>query len=134
MTDGSGHAAAWRLTDRGVAVATPLWLAALFAGIGLTQLVLGVPLIQRRVPPNPVYGFRVPSTLTNARLWYRVNRRLGWWLLSSGLADLLAAPLFYLAHREDAAHFIAWAGTFVVITVMLMVAGTVWHYLRVRGT
>jgi hypothetical protein len=47
--------------------------------------ILAVPLILRRVPPSPLYGFRVPATLRDPRLWYEANRYAGWRLLVVGI-------------------------------------------------
>ena len=40
---------------------------------GLLVTALSVPLIQKRIPPNPWYGFRVRKTLENRDVWYAAN-------------------------------------------------------------
>ena len=57
---------------------------ALAAAIGLA-----VPLALNKVPPNRRYGFRVPATLADAGLWYRVNAATGRFFIACGL--LMAA-------------------------------------------
>lgn len=64
---------------------------ALYAVIGLLLAGLAVPLIARRVPPNNVYGFRVPQTLNDPALWYRTNAFAGYLLLAAGVILALAA-------------------------------------------
>ncbi len=41
--------------------------------IGIVLIVASVPLLLRRVPPNRVYGFRVPATLRDRSVWYDAN-------------------------------------------------------------
>lgn len=55
---------------------------------------LGIPLIMRRVPPNGLYGFRVPKTLDNPSVWYPANAFAGYCLLASGI--VLAATALAL--------------------------------------
>jgi uncharacterized membrane protein len=43
--------------------------------------VLSIPMILRKVPPNPIYGFRTASTLADSVVWYRANAFAGWALL-----------------------------------------------------
>lgn len=60
--------------------------------LGASAVVLigiAVPLILRSVPPNRFYGFRVPATLNDERLWYDVNARAGVDMLLVG-AGMLA--------------------------------------------
>lgn len=57
---------------------------------------LSLPLIFRRVKPNPLYGFRVAQTLDNPEVWYEVNAYSGVRLLVAGLMTILSAIGFYL--------------------------------------
>lgn len=61
---------------------------------GLLFSLLGIPLILGIVPPNRLYGFRVPATLANRDLWYIVNRAAGIDLVTGGV--LLVAIGFSL--------------------------------------
>jgi hypothetical protein len=60
-------------------------LLALYVIFGLLLAGLSVPLLLDKIPPNGWYGFRVPSTLTNAELWYKVNRYMARWMLATGI-------------------------------------------------
>jgi uncharacterized membrane protein len=65
-------------------------------GSGLVLIGAGLPLMRRRVPPNPWYGIRIPSTLADERTWYAVNERSGRDLLILGITVVvvaLGAPL-----------------------------------------
>lgn len=77
-------------------------LLASFELTALLMVVLGIPLARRRVGPNALYGFRTPTTLGNAHIWYEVNALTGREMIGLGVvlavvAALLAAlgvPLF----------------------------------------
>jgi len=58
-------------------------------GDGLIAIV-SIPLILKIVPPNPLYGFRTPSTVASPALWYRVNAFAGWALLIGAVASALS--------------------------------------------
>jgi uncharacterized membrane protein len=60
--------------------------------------VLGVPLILRKVPPNALYGFRTPRTLSSPDIWYPANAFSGAAMLVAaiivGIATWLSPPGF----------------------------------------
>jgi uncharacterized membrane protein len=66
-------------------------LLAVYVLGGLILILLAIPLILRRIPPNPVYGFRVQWTLNDPELWYSVNAYTGKWLAFVGACSLLGA-------------------------------------------
>jgi len=67
---------------------------------GLFFVVLSVPLITRRVPPNGWYGFRTRKTLSAPGIWYEANHLGGIDLLiAGGLIVLTSAVTAALASR-----------------------------------
>ena len=62
--------------------------------MGSVFVVLGIPLATGRVPPNGIYGFRTPATLSDSSLWYRVNRSAGIELAVGGALLLLLGMLW----------------------------------------
>ncbi|HZP81080.1 MAG TPA: SdpI family protein [Chthonomonadaceae bacterium] len=72
----------------------------LYTLIGLLFMGLSVPLIQKRIKPNPWYGFRVPKTLSDERIWYAANAYSGVTLFLAGaaiaLSALVLAPVAWL--------------------------------------
>src|SRR5579875_1055107 len=66
--------------------------------LGMLCVVLAIPLLQRRVPPNLLYGFRTPKTLRNEAIWYQANAYAGKPLLLYGLAlsftSIVLSPLW----------------------------------------
>lgn len=69
----------------------------LFAGVGVLFIVLSVPLIQERVPPNSTYGFRTAKSLSDPKIWYVINRISGCDLLIAGaLITLGSVAMLFL--------------------------------------
>ena len=62
--------------------------APLLIGAGVIAVV-SIPLTLKIVPPNPIYGFRTPTTLSNPTLWYRANAFAGWALLLASVASIV---------------------------------------------
>lgn len=71
-------------------------LMIVFVGEGLLLMGVALPLIRRRIKPNPWYGFRVPKTLGDEDVWYDANAYSGRLLLSAGAVHVLTAVLFFL--------------------------------------
>ena len=56
--------------------------------------MISLPLIFRKVPRNPVYGYRTCATLKDDALWYDANSYFGRWffvlsVLTSGIAVVI---------------------------------------------
>ena len=71
-----------------------LWLT--FVGSALVILAFGIPMAMRKVPPNAIYGVRLPITLRNRAAWDAANVQFGWWMVISGLLSLGAFFLGWL--------------------------------------
>jgi len=70
-------------------------LLALYSFSGLVLAGLSVPLILHKIPPNGLYGFRVPSTQNNPQHWYKVNAYSGKRFLVVGLGTAIGAVILY---------------------------------------
>jgi uncharacterized membrane protein len=55
----------------------------------LLMIVVSVPMVMRRLPPNALYGFRTPKTLSNPQIWYEANRRAGVNLIVAAILTML---------------------------------------------
>src|SRR5262245_12303295 len=53
-------------------------------GIGLLTVLIAMPLVLRKVPPNRVVGIRVPKALVSEHNWYEINAYGGKLLLAYG--------------------------------------------------
>ena len=49
----------------------------LFIAVGLVLIAFAVPLMRRKVKPNPFYGLRVPPTFADEHVWYDANAKSG---------------------------------------------------------
>ncbi len=58
---------------------------------GLLLILISIPLILRKIPPNRIYGFRIRWTLEDPELWYSVNAYSAKWLVFVGLCAILGA-------------------------------------------
>jgi uncharacterized membrane protein len=66
-------------------------------GCALLFALLAVPLILRRIPRNPVYGFRTGSTLRDESVWYEANAHFGRGLLVAAIVSAVATLILYFA-------------------------------------
>jgi hypothetical protein len=76
-------------------------LLILFTGSGLLLAALSVPLILRKIGPNPLYGFRVKRTLEDPAVWYPVNAYAAKRLLVVGLVISVFAILLFFVPGVD---------------------------------
>ena len=102
-----------------------------FAGSGLLAILIALPLIKRRVKPNPWYGFRVRATLQNPELWYDVNAHLGQRLLISGFITTLAAIGLYVMPGLNVDTYAIACGVISVFALSMGLGQTL-HYLKQR--
>jgi uncharacterized membrane protein len=66
-------------------------LMTLYLVSGSLLILLSIPLVLRKIPPNPIYGFRVRWTMEDPELWYSVNAFAGKWLSVVGIFSILGA-------------------------------------------
>ncbi len=98
----------------------PVWL---FVVVSLLLMALALPLVFRRVPPNPGYGLRVPATFRDERVWYEANAASGreLFVLGAVMLGLGLVPPWFGWRGES--HWIAWSVVLVAGAVMLLVVG-----------
>ncbi|OGO27471.1 MAG: hypothetical protein A2136_01015 [Chloroflexi bacterium RBG_16_54_11] len=91
-------------------------LLALYSFGGLLLAALSVPLILRKIPPNRLFGFRIPSTLSNPSLWYQVNAYTGRRFLVVGLGTSLGSIVLYFTSPSSAdAYALSCLGLFLAL-------------------
>ena len=74
--------------------------------VPLVVLAVSVPMILGKVPPNSVYGFRTPKTLSSQDVWYPANRAAGWLMLVAAVISIcfntgLVVDRSGMAARQD---------------------------------
>ncbi len=70
-----------------------------FAAVGALMVGLSIPLVRRRVKPNPWYGFRTPKSMSNERIWYEANAYAGRLAVRLGLGFIVAVVGLYFILR-----------------------------------
>lgn len=86
--------------------------------VSILFIVLAVPLIQGRIPPNNWYGVRLPQTRNNPDVWYKVNayfaRR---WLVLGVVLALAAIILAFLPGVN--------VGVYVAVCNIILIGGLI---------
>lgn len=93
-----------------------------FALFGLIVALLAIPLILRRVPPNPLYGLRVPATFRDEQVWYDANAASGRDLIVLGAVAIAAAFIVPVISTNPWVLQLAWiataAGGAIVVAIL----------------
>jgi uncharacterized membrane protein len=90
---------------------------------------LGVPLILKIVPPNPVYGVRTERTLDRPEVWFDVNKFGGWALVAAAGVTALALMVYSGTWLKS-----GWAQLAVfVIAIIAAVAATFFYERKTYG-
>ena len=108
-------------------------LMALYVGARVLLSGLSLPLLWRKVGPNPWYGFRVRRTLEDPEVWYSANRYAAKWMLGVGLIYTAVAAALYAAPGLD---LVRYALTCAAVLLTGLTVGIVqsFRYLRTLGT
>jgi hypothetical protein len=72
-----------------------LTLMIVYIASGILLVLLSIPLLLEKVPPNPVYGFRISPALDDPRIWYATNKHSAKRLMCAGLSVVIAAVGLY---------------------------------------
>jgi len=94
-----------------------------FVGTGVLLVVLSLPLIARRVPPNILYGLRVPATFADEEVWYEANARTGMDMLRLGIALVVLALVLPLTGIAVHVYALAWSAVTVAGTLVMAIVG-----------
>ncbi len=70
-------------------------LLIVYIGSGLLLILVSLPLLWEKVPPNPLYGFRVRATLENPAIWYPASKFAAKRLIWTGAVVAVAALTLY---------------------------------------
>ena len=72
-----------------------LTLLIMYLLISVLMIVLSIPMALGKVKPNRIYGVRLPLTLNDPDMWYKVNAYVGRVLLVCGVIILAATLILY---------------------------------------
>jgi hypothetical protein len=98
-------------------------LRAVVIGLPILNVVLGVPLVLRMVPPNRLYGFRTPTTLSAPAAWYPINVATCLALIVAGLLGGIAVLLLSVGMiaLEPELRYVAGVLTTAVVTLASLI-------------
>jgi len=92
--------------------------------------VLAVPLALGMVPPNGLYGFRTPKTLSSPDIWYPANRFAGWLMIAAGALTLCFNYVVLSMHPDwPQETVVPWLAGALVLFMLLGAAASM-LYLR----
>jgi hypothetical protein len=66
-------------------------LFAMYVVLGFVLMLVALPLLFGKVPPNPLYGFRLRPATDDPAIWYPTNRHSARWLIAGGLSTVVVA-------------------------------------------
>lgn len=63
---------------------------------GILFAALALPLIKQKIKINSWYGIRIPQTMENVNVWYKVNKIMGKYIFSWGILISVLSLYFIL--------------------------------------
>ena len=94
----------------------------MYLGSGTLLALLALPLLAKKIKPNPLYGFRVKRTLEDPDLWYQVNYFFAWRQLFTGIVTVIAAlGLYFVPGLSVDTYALACLGVFALAFGVAMV-------------
>lgn len=86
-------------------------------------IAISIPMVLGKVPPNGLYGFRTPKTLSSSEVWYPANRMSGWFMIGAGVLGLGANLLLVTRADEEPRRLVFWMASldtgFILLAVLL---------------
>ena len=101
-----------------------------FVAFGLFIVILAVPMILGKVPPNGIYGFRTKKTMADPKVWYPANAYAGKWLLAWGAAMMTLGLALLLAQVELTEDGFAILFSVIALGGMFVVVFMCWRHLK----
>jgi uncharacterized membrane protein len=77
-----------------------LLIIIIFILVGIMEIILGIPLIYKKIKPNWFYGFRLPETVSNKEIWYKVNKQTGKDFVISGFILIITSLILLILIRS----------------------------------
>jgi len=86
--------------------------------IGILEMVLSIPLILEKVPPNQLYGFRTRKTRHSEKIWYRANKFAGKSLFFAGLITTGSGGILVWFGPGLGSLTIAWISLLIIFSAL----------------
>jgi uncharacterized membrane protein len=98
--------------------------------VPLATGAIAVPLVFDLIPPNGLYGFRTPKTMSSPEIWYAANRASGLYLIAAAAIALVVNKLLR-DHSPDLSREDLVFRMGMVVTVSLL-AAVLASFLKLR--
>ena len=76
---------------------------------GVIIVILSLPLLSGKIPPNHWYGLRIPVTLNDKSIWIKANKIAGKYLFVYGISVILINTLIMLLKVSENVYSIGMA-------------------------
>ena len=96
-----------------------LGLGLMFFFEGLLLAGIAIPLIQRKIPINGMYGFRVKKTMESDDIWYPANEYSGRLLFLNGLFFSLMAVVLPFVPKMNLPLYATLFGVITIVTLSI---------------
>ena len=104
----------------------------LYVGSSIFLMLISLPLIARKIKPNPFYGFRIQQTLEDPLVWYETNQYFAKRLFIAGFLEALAAlGLYRIPNISLDAYALSCLGVFVILFTIALVQS--WRHMQLAG-
>lgn len=99
--------------------------------VSLTIAASAVPLVAGWVPPNWLYGFRIPQTMSSPEEWYPANRLMGCYMLGSQVVAIVAMGRVSGAIQSRLGRDrVLWGVSWACVTALAGIGACVFHYVK----
>lgn len=94
-------------------------IAAAICGSGILIVLLAIPMILRRVPPNSLYGVRTKASFASDSDWYRINAIGGRYLAVAGIVIFLVGMVGFFVPVSARDSYSISAGVIAWLSVVI---------------
>jgi len=101
-----------------------------FILIGILEIILGIPLLLKKVKPNWLYGFRLPKTLSSDEIWYKSNKYVGRDLIVVGIIVILGSLFLLIFKTDSLAIGISLLSILLIILPIIVILIRGFNYLK----
>ena len=95
----------------------------LLAGLSVMLVLVSIPLLLRRIPPNAFYGLRVPATYADEWVWYEANALTGRDMVALGVLLTVLALVLPVLGLEGGTPPLVWAAVAAVGSLVMTMVG-----------
>ena len=95
-----------------------LTIIIIFIFVGALEILMGMPLMYGKIKPNWFYGFRLPKTVSNKEIWYKVNKQTGRDFIISGMIIVIVSLFLMVFNLNFDVVAIATIQVFILMALM----------------